>query len=68
MEAAKVEVRAATRTLSNLISALINSSAKPTQKYSLSGSALTLTNGKMAMDGICPNEYLPEIRLEIEGI
>ena len=47
---AKDEVRAATRSAWILVSALMISSAMPSVKYSFSGSALMLTNGRTAID------------------
>src|SRR5437667_2566641 len=45
------DVRAATFKFSILASALSSSSARPSQKYSFSGSALILTNDNTAMEG-----------------
>jgi hypothetical protein len=47
----KDEARAATRSPSTFPSAVINSSVIPSEKYSLSGSALRFWNGSTASDG-----------------
>src|SRR5688572_3572796 len=49
----KADVRAATLTFSSFDKALIISSESPSQKYSLSTSALSGTNGSTAIDGAC---------------
>src|SRR5262245_47697185 len=48
----KVDVRAATFKSSIFDSAFSSSSANPSQKYSFSGSALMLTNGSTAIEGV----------------
>src|SRR5262249_7306750 len=48
---AKALVREATCSPSTLLSTLISSSARPSEKYSLSLSALMLTKGRTASDG-----------------
>ncbi len=49
---ANEEVRDTTRRASTLLNALMISSAMPSVKYSLSGSALMLANGSTATDGV----------------
>ena len=51
---ANTEVRDATCSPSTLVSAVISSSVIPSLKYSLSGSALTLTNGSTAIARASP--------------
>src|SRR5438132_3236958 len=46
------DVRAATFKLSIFASALSSSSARPSQKYSFSGSALIFANGSTAIEGV----------------
>src|SRR6266404_5988210 len=48
----KADVRDATRRPPALQSASVSSSARPSAKYSLAGSALRLRNGRTAMEGV----------------